>query len=126
MTPYERGEKVYEGMHGVWTLAQTIEWYATHGGFVFITPEIFLITRPVRKDADPDLIASPHAFYAPDCDCWAIHLEAGDMSKAWPLVPWDLPWVCFGRILDGKRKGLRFYRTETLRRLTSREQLIPT
>lgn len=85
--------------------------YANHGldfglyvtmhlndGFVFSTPEFFVMGRPVRRDADPQLIRNPAFTWKRDsADAWWIHGMAGDMSKVIAFMPWPLKWVGFER-----------------------------
>lgn len=83
-------------------------------GFVFSTPEFFIMGRAVVKAGEQALIVNPeHTFPRSLCDCWHIYLMAGNPSEAWDIMPWPLPWFSFER-----RNDLRFYRAERIRRLS--------
>jgi hypothetical protein len=74
-------------------------------GYVFSTPEIFVMGRPVRRDAGVECIFNPEIVWPRDeCDCWHIYLMAGSGAALVGLMPWWLPWVSMER--DGR---LRFH-----------------
>jgi hypothetical protein len=83
-------------------------------GFVFSTPRYFVMGRPVVRSAPAHLILDPtHVFPATQADCWHVWLLAGDVGKAWGVLPWELPWMSFER-----GNVLRFRRLHSMRRLT--------
>lgn len=83
-------------------------------GFVFSTPEYFIMGRPVISTATYEQITDPdHAFPREQCDCWHIHLMAGDTRPAWAIMPWPLALFSFER-----RNDLRFYPVERIRKLS--------
>ena len=87
-------------------------------GFVFSTPQYFVMGRPVLKGHKGDAqhiadIRNP-AFSWEVYDSWWIHAAAGDTKRMWDVLPWPLGFIGFERF-DGEP---RFYRTEDLRRLT--------
>lgn len=117
MSPYERVEQLYSASPE----AQSFAWYVDYHhrrGFVFSGPEFFIMGRPVVRTADPALICEPtHAFAPAECDCWFIFAMAGDMAKAWGIMPWPLPWFAWEREL-GRTRDLRFYQVDDIRRLS--------
>lgn len=62
--------------HGV-DFASALEWNYQHG-FVFSTPDFFIM----GSDRDGS---------------WFVEGMAGDMSKAWSILPYELPSVTFYR-----------------------------
>src|SRR6185436_18250051 len=67
-------------------------------GFVFSTPRFFCMGRPVQRSAPHGLILDPSYTFKPEeCDTWLVWLMAGDVSAAWSVLPWPLPWLCFER-----------------------------
>ena len=119
MTPYERIEALYVARGDVPFLAY-VDWYHRHG-FVHGTPDYFIMARPVVKAATPEEIEDhTHIFKREECDCWYIHSMAGDMNRAWEMVPWWLPWFAFCRFSahGSAEKDLRFYRADRIRSFT--------
>jgi hypothetical protein len=83
-------------------------------GFVFSTPEFFIMGRAVVSTEDHSEIVNPAvSFPRVRCDCWHIYLMAGDTAKAWSIMPWPLPLFSFER-----RNELRFYQSERIRKLS--------
>ena len=64
-------------------------------GFVFSTPDFFIMGRE-REGS------------------WFIEAFAGDMAKAWSILPYELPFISFERFDN----SLRFVSLSVLRRLT--------
>lgn len=84
-------------------------------GFVFSTPEYFIMGRAVRRNAAPELIRDPRYFWVRDSvvdppDAWWVHAMAGDPSKCWPLMPWPLGFIGFERFDN----DLRWYPVERI------------
>jgi hypothetical protein len=81
------------------------------GGYVFCGPELFIMGRPVQKDASYQQITDPtYRFEAPDA--WLVYLAAGNnLSQFFRYEPYPLPYI-------GWERGnvLRFYRKERLMR----------
>jgi hypothetical protein len=91
------------------------DWHFRHG-FLFSTPEFFIMGRGVPKDHP--LMLDLGVLFAPDsCDTWYIFSMAGDMIKAWSILPWPLPWIAFERVREGKRE-LTIVPFEQIKRLT--------
>ena len=87
-------------------------------GFLFSTPEFYVMGRPVRKYAPMEQILDvEHVFATGTCDCWYVFLMAGDTRKAWSILPYELPWMCWQRDNDPLDE-LRFYETRRLMRLS--------
>ena len=116
ISPYER---IYDRARQEMSdreFARLVGWHLQHG-FVFARPDFFVMGRPVMRFAPMELLLSPeYTFRSADCDCWYIHSMSGNMSAAWSVMPWPLPWIAYERMRDGKRH-LTFRRTEDLRRL---------
>jgi hypothetical protein len=72
-------------------------------GYVFSTPEVFIMGRPVRRNAEHRLITDPTVEFF-DPDCWLVHLAAGDIRQFFRYEPYSLPWLCWQRA-----NKLRFY-----------------
>lgn len=90
--------------------------HARHG-FVYATPDFFVMGRPVNRKAAPELIRdATHAFPREECDAWFIHAAAGNMPKMWSITPWPLGWIGWTRLHDPLSE-LQFTPTETLKRL---------
>lgn len=114
MSPFERAAKAHAASsHPDRSFTADIEAHFVTG-FVFSTPDYFIMGRPVFRTGDPKLILDPwHRFPWADCDCWMVWLAAGDLGKAWTILPWPLPWLGFERGLE-----LRFVPAEAMKRLS--------
>ena len=102
-SPYER---IYERARKECTdaeFAARIGWHLHHG-FVFSTPDF-------------GIMGVARAYTNPPRNAWYIEAFAGDMSKAWSILPWELPWVAFQREHAGT-KELQFVEISRLKRLT--------
>jgi hypothetical protein len=102
MTPVERAAEVYKREPCARTFLEDLQIHL-RTGYVFSTPTLFVMARPVRRDGDHSEIVNPeHVFTDPDT--WHIYLMSGDMAQIWDYAPFDLPYVSFER---GNR--LRFW-----------------
>ncbi len=106
--PRDRHLRWYEGEH------------KAHG-FLFATPDFYVMGRPVRKYAPIEQILDvTHRFDVATCDTWFVFLLTGDVRKAWAILPWELPWMCWVRDNDPTQE-LRFFETRRLMRLSKTE-----
>lgn len=84
-------------------------------GFLFSTPEFFVMGRPVMRGARAELIRDPSAtFDGMAVDAWWVHGAVGNLRAMWDVMPAALPYLGFERWDDNPR----FYPIETLRRLS--------
>lgn len=104
MSPYEKMMGWFEASDEDKPFAWYLDWYSRNG-FVYATPSFFIMGKAIKKDAT-----------AHQADCWFIAGMAGDMSHAWGIMPWPLPWIAFERS-NGGEKRLAFYRASDLKRL---------
>lgn len=112
MTPFEQAMLVYQSEPCARTFEQDLRLHFQFG-FVFSTPDFFVMGRPVMKDWIESVIVDPMKLLQPmQCDCWHVHTFAGNLSKAWGILPYPLPFISFER-----KNELRFYRLDALRRL---------
>lgn len=113
MTPYHRAKARHLAENCRITFEEAIFLHALTG-YVVITPEVFLLFRPVDSRGDSDLYDDPSITFA-DPDTWFVYLAAGDASQFESWFPFDLPNVAFIR-----KKRLHFTRyKKTARKLTS-------
>jgi hypothetical protein len=130
MTPVEHAAAVYGSEACARTFREDLEAHLFNG-YVFNTPDLFVMGRAVNSTADAAAIVDPwHAFESERCDAWLVYLAAGDLGKLIELFPYPLPKIGFERM-----NKLRFYRfcefTPRLKRLctitkTSSAALIST
>lgn len=72
-------------------------------GVVIQTPDFFVMGLPVTRallesQMHPLLIDTQHP------DCWYVSAMAGDMGKAWGILPYPLPWIAFDRGAKHKKE----------------------
>ena len=97
--------------------AAMLESHYQHG-FVFSTPEFFIMGRPVDREEAYNLIREPSYTFPPNrCDAWWIYAMAGKVEKAWSILPYSLPYIGFERFDENPR----FYPTTTLMRLSKKD-----
>jgi hypothetical protein len=112
MTPIDQARAVYSQE---WCARTFDEDLALHlsGGYVFSTPTMFLMGRPVRSDAPPDEIVNPAvSFSGPDA--WLVYLLAGSLREALEFIPYPLPFVGWERA-----NILRFHAMDRVRGIYS-------
>lgn len=113
MSPFLEAKAVYEREPCRREFFEDVCLHLMHG-FVFSTPEFFIMGRPVLSSAPAEMVVTPSVQWPREsCDCWHIYLFAGDMTKAWTILPWQLPKISFER-----KNELRFYRFRDIRRLS--------
>ena len=115
MSPFEEAVAIYDREPCFRTFDEDLRLHFQFG-FVFSTPEYFVMGRAVGRAVPNDMV-NPAIYWDrddrfPTVDCWHIHCMAGDISKAWGILPYPLPFVSFQR-----KNELRVYRLDALRRL---------
>lgn len=117
MTPHQQIALLYLKHPQLQSFDWYKSWHADHG-FVFATPDYFIMGRHVCRAASQAEIAEPtRLFTKEESDCWYVHAMAGDMSAAWDMLPWELPWMAFERLREG-RLELQVVELSRMRRLT--------
>lgn len=112
-TPYEKAREVYEREPCKRSFEEDMRLHML-GGFVFSRPDLFIMGRPVVSLAEAGRIVDPaYHFEWGLCDCWHVHLCAGNIVRAFALMPWPLPLVSFER-----KNDLRFYAMASIERLS--------
>ena len=105
MSPYQRARAVYASEPCARTFEEDMEHHLRHG-FVFSTPDFFVMGRAVYSKAPHAQILNPaFQFHSDLQDCWHVYLMAGDIAMAWGILPYPLPMFSLER-----RNELRFYR----------------
>jgi hypothetical protein len=82
---------------------------------MFSTPDFFIMGRPQVKATLEDI--GPTFANERFPDTWFIHCMSGDMTKAWSIIPYYLPWIAFQRVREGKLI-LTTVKIERIRNLT--------
>ena len=113
MTPVERAAQVYQQEASSRTFREDLELHLLNG-FVFSTPDFFIMGRPVPVNGEPRLVVDPNWVFPPEaCNCWHVALMAGNYAKAWTILPWEYPYFAWER-----KNELRFYSLAAIRRLS--------
>lgn len=108
MSPFERAALVYDTEVCARSFEEDLILHATHA-YIYVTPCLFIMFRPVEKNADISLIRKPdHKFARPDC--WWVYVAAGKLSEFFAYLPYYLPWVGWER-----QNAPRFYSTQKVR-----------
>lgn len=110
MNPLHEAQLVYQRepcKRDFWT---DLHLHLSHG-YVFSTPESFIIGRPVSRLARSDEITNPaHIFTDPDA--WLVYLASGNSLRVFfRYEPFPLPWIGWER-----NNKLRWYRTEAIKK----------
>lgn len=117
-TPLDRIKQTYLDRPEAHPLEWYLHWHLEHG-YVFCTPDFFVMGFPVNKHR---LGNDEHPFdcYKPDGDCWYVFAMAGNMAKAWSIMPWPLPFIGWHRDRVGKPGGkdLQLVPLHRIQRLT--------
>lgn len=110
MNPFDRMEAWYadakpEG--GKEEFHAGVAYYLRHG-YVFGTHEYFVMGRPIKlmptRALTGKAISFRVAFPSGEWNCWYMHSLSGDLSRVWKVLPYDLPWIAFHRLVRGKFK----------------------
>ena len=112
MTPFDQARAIYGREWCSRTFDEDLALHYAHG-FVFSTPAFFVMGRPVPRGAFAADVVNPAVSYAHElCDCWHVHVLAGDASKAWSILPFPLKWLSFQR-----NNELRFFPMADMQRI---------
>lgn len=120
MSPYEQAKAVYDREPCARSFAQDLELHM-RGGFVFSRPDFFVMGRPVISTMQHAFIVNPaYRFHSAECDCWHVYLFAGNIARAWGVLPWPLPLFSWER-----KNELRFYPESAIHRLSPNDEPLP-
>ncbi|EIP99340.1 hypothetical protein OpiT1DRAFT_03854 [Opitutaceae bacterium TAV1] len=115
MSPFRQASLVYEREPCARPFVADLSFHHANG-YVFSTPEFFVMGRAVPRYAPRSQIVGLNVFWSTAaCDCWHVYLMAGDMRAALAMFPYPLPWVSFER-----SNRLRFYPFDRLNHLISK------
>jgi hypothetical protein len=109
MSPYERIKQLYDDKPEQDSFDHYVAMHM-RTGFVFSTPEFFIMGTPRIKDS---LQGDCHDASQPP-DTWFIFAMAGDTSKAWSILPYELPYIAWERDRP-HGKELHIYPTARIR-----------
>ncbi len=109
MTPVELAAAVYQLEECARSFQEDLEAHLLNG-YVFATPDFFVMGRVVRSSASPREIVNPWVKFE-QADAWLIYLMAGDVEKALQMLPYDLPRIGWER-----SNALRFWPLGKFRR----------
>lgn len=119
MTPVEQAAAVYEREECARTFREDLEAHLLNG-YVFSTPTMFMMGRPVRHDAPPEDLVNPWVvFPREECDAWMVYLAAGNLAEFWTVEPFPLVYVIFER-----QNVLRCFYAKHVKRLCSFKPLL--
>jgi len=114
MNPALQAAQVYRSEPSTHTFWEALDFYLAEG-FVHSTPDFFVMARPVCSEWPEAVIVDPVACPQTELtgrhDSWHIGLMAGNMKKALPLFPYELPFISLER-----KNSLKFYDYERFKR----------
>ena len=99
MSPYERAAELYALHPQQESFSHYVVWHSINA-FCYSTPDFFIMGRPAVKQSLLNIGPTFAAERFPDT--WYIHVAAGNLSKAWSILPYSLPWIAFERWRGGK------------------------
>lgn len=103
LSPYERAQLVYQREPCARNFTVDLELHMRYG-YVFVTPEIFIMGRAVDHKAGYAAITNPAVRHV-DHTAWLIYLMAGSMDRHLDrYLPYPLPYIGWER-----KNVLRFY-----------------
>jgi hypothetical protein len=109
LPPFLRAHAWHEAGGWHWSFEQVIAAHAHNGGGqVHITPEVFVLARPVCTAWPEEWICDPQRVAAradgegiaggdDEADCWHVWLLAGDAPAALRYLPYELPFMSWHR-----------------------------
>jgi hypothetical protein len=106
MTPIDLARSVYDREVCARSFQEDIDLHLRYG-YVFATPEMFVMGRPVKKSASYLDITCPWVTFA-EPDCWWVYLAAGKMTQMFRHLPYPLPWL--GWEVNNKPRFFRYER----------------
>ena len=122
MSPYHAIRKLYVECPGLpMTWEQLVGWHLDYPfAHVYKSSDFFVMGRPVVKGVPAAMIRDLTVhFPISRCDAWFLYAFGGDIEKAWSVLPYELPWMCWDR-WDRPTNELRWVATESFRRHTVR------
>lgn len=124
-TPYHEAQAIYLLEESTTTfLAELALHLENPTGYVFKTPTMFCLARPVASRGNEDEILNARIIYPRESwDAWFLAVYAGDVTEILRQVPFRLPLYGWQ-----KRNRLRFWKAEDIDRLFlhQRHDLPPT
>ena len=80
-------------------------------GYVFITPETFMVGKGVRTDSDTK---PQDQWNVKNPNAWYIHMAVGKIKNFWKYLPYPLPKIGFMRAT--KNQPIRWYDFNRIKR----------
>lgn len=104
MTPFEAAQGVYEQEDCANTFGEDLFFYL-RAGYVWSSRDAFAMARPVMLllgdqegiGMNRGMIVGQFPFVPHSCNCWHVHLAAGDWKEALGHLPYSLEYISFER-----------------------------
>lgn len=110
MTPLDQLTALYAS-HSPERLIEHDIWHHLASGFVFSTPYVFAMGRPVCRYSKLESIADiSHSYPRVMQNCWFVFAWIGPAQDVLKYLPYDLKWICWAR----RGKPIRFYELDTV------------
>jgi hypothetical protein len=93
-----------------------LDWHIENG-FVFSTPQFFIMGRAANRESlerNSEVWSCPRELQ----DCWYVFAASGNLSKAWDILPYELPYIAFERMEEDGSLRLTVVKTERMKRLS--------
>jgi hypothetical protein len=98
LTPIERARLVYLTEPCARPFEEDLQIHL-EVGFVFSTPQLFIMGRPVDRGAHDRYIVDPiYQFDKMKQDCWHIYLAVGPLRDFFRYMPYWLPYMSWERL----------------------------
>ena len=111
----EEAVLTYEKTGGTWQ--DDVAAYATHGGYVWISPTCVILGKPVRREG-----GRPEGQWnVKNPDAWFVKYAGGrgHLPRFIDVIPFHLPFVGWGR--ETKGKAVKWFNLNALKRRKSNE-----
>ena len=82
-----------------------VAWHLRHG-YLFNTRDYFVMGRPIQlqntREETDIVIDSLFVYEAKNSNCWYFSALSGNLRGVWHLLPYELPWMAYHRMIRGQ------------------------
>lgn len=106
LRPFDAMEAWFErNPSPVTNFSEMLVWHLRHG-YVFNTHEYFVMGRPIRleptREQTDEAIARLFVYEPREANCWYFCALSGNLRNSCKVLPFDLKWMAYHRMIRGK------------------------